>query len=736
MAEKLLIVESPTKAKTIGKFLDKKYQVLSSFGHIRDLPKSKLGIDTEDNYKPQYVIPVKARKTVNQLKKSIGKNTEVYLATDEDREGEAIAWHLAQILKLPADKSKRIAFHEITATAVKEAISKPREMDINLVHSQQARRILDRLVGYKLSPWLWRKVAKGLSAGRVQSVAVRLIVEREKEIAAFKAQEYWSVEASCQHDDDIFTAKLQQIQGKKLDKFAINNNQEADDIVSAAKKLTYAITEFTSKEEKRNAPSPLTTSLLQQEANRRLGFSSKQTMMLAQQLYEGVEMGAKQAEGLITYMRTDSQSLSEKFLTEARSYIKENFGAEKLPSKAIHYRTKSKNAQEAHEAIRPTSAYRSPVEIKEYLNNNQYKLYKLIWERTLATQMKPAIISITTVNISDAKHTYDFVASGSVIKEPGYLTIYKNYHPENPLPPLPEKAAVNMNDIVGNQHFTKPPARYSDAGLVKQLEKRGIGRPSTYAPIISTIIERNYVQREEKRLQPTEIGILVADLLVEHFPKIMDYEFTAKLENDLDAIAQGDKTWVPVIDNFYQPFAANLNNKYESVTKEDIATTTEEICDKCGSPMVIKFARYGKFLACSNFPECKNTKNLDKNDNPVEPPKTKEKCPECGHDLQIKRGRFGEFLACTNYPDCKFTKSMEEDLDISCPRCEKGKIVGKRSRRGKLFYGCNRYPECDFALWQKPTGDKCPQCESLLVTNKKGEIFCSNKECDYKAATS
>lgn len=731
MPKKLAIVESPTKAKTISRFLGKDWDVQSCFGHIRDLPKSDLGIDLDNNYEPHYVIPVKARKTVNNLKKLINKQTEVYLATDEDREGEAIAWHLIQALKLNPNQTKRIAFHEITASAIKAAIKQPRDINENLVNAQQARRVLDRLVGYKLSPWLWKKVAKGLSAGRVQSVAVRLIVAREKEIQAFNPQEYWIINGLFKKNNDTINSHLTHINNQRLDKFYIKNKEQADKLLNDLKQQNYQVADVVSREEKKNPPTPLTTSLLQQEANRKLGFSSKQTMLLAQQLYEGVKLGSGRAEGLITYMRTDSQSLSDKFISEARDYIKNEFGDKYLPTKPNIYKTKTKNAQEAHEAIRPTDPKNEPKTIKPYLNNNQYRLYKAIWDRSIATQMKQAKINVTTISINDKEGKYIFTASGSIIVFAGYLKIYSNFQGENLLPECKSGDKLKTEEISAKQSFTKPPARYSDASLVKELEKKGIGRPSTYAPIISTIISRNYVEREQKRLKPTEIGTIVTELLLKHFEKIMDYNFTAEMEEDLDKISLGKKEWQPIIDKFYRPFEENLNKKYEEVKKSSLVEETDEICEKCGSPMVIKLAKYGKFLACSNFPTCKNTKNLN-GDNESEPEELNEKCPDCKAKLQIKHGRYGKFIACSNYPDCKHTKQITEKTDVTCPQCDKGQIISKRTKRGRTFYACDQYPDCQFALWQKPTGAKCPDCNSLLIASSKNTIYCSNKDCGYK----
>jgi len=623
---KLVIVESPTKAKTISKFLSGDFKIESSYGHIRDLPKSKLGIDVEKDFQPTYVIPTKSRKRVNELKKDAEKAKEIILATDEDREGEAIAWHLVQALGLNArqisnlksqiSKIKRIAFHEITKKAIEEALKNPRDIDLNLVDAQQARRILDRLVGYELSPFLWKKVFRGLSAGRVQSVAVRLIVDREKEIQTFVPQEYWSIIATLStcHVDvprqrgtlESFDAKLIKKDGKILDKFAIKNKQKADEILKDLRGAEYKVEKIEKKESRRTPKPPFTTSTLQQEAANKLHFSAKQTMMLAQQLYEN---------GFITYMRTDSVNLSEDSLKSVKEVINKNFGKEYSLAEARRFKTKAKFSQEAHEAIRPILPESAPSSLKTNLDSGQYKLYDLIWRRFMACQMEEAIFDSTTVDIVASSQAsvvgYTFRASGSVIKFDGWLRVYPEKTTETILPQLTENEILKFIKLTANQHFTEPPPRYSEATLIKALEEYGIGRPSTYAPTISTIQTRNYVAKNvQRKFAPTETGILVNDLLVEHFPEIVDAGFTAKMEDDLDEIAEGKKQWVPVIKKFYGPFHKNLEEKYRDVEKQNTDEKTEEICEKCGRPMVIKHGRFGKFLACSGFPECKNTKNI------------------------------------------------------------------------------------------------------------------------------
>lgn len=734
MAKKLIIVESPTKAKTLNRFLGKEYNVLSSFGHIRDLPKSKMGIDIDDNFEPQYVIPKDKQKQVTALKKAAAKADIVYFATDEDREGEAISWHLAEILALPKKQTKRIAFHEITEEAVKHAIEHPRDISQPLVDAQQARRILDRLVGYELSPLLWRKVARGLSAGRVQSVALRLIAEREREIEIFKPQEYWSLEVDLATDTkENLTAKLTKAKGKKIEKLSIENQAQADAHTEALNAAVYQVAKIQKKQTKKSPLPPFITSTLQQEANRRFGFSSKQTMRLAQQLYEGVEIKGHGSIGLITYMRTDSTNLATKFTGEAHEYLVKELGKNYALESPRHFKKKAKLAQEAHEAIRPTDVLNLPENIKNDLEPRQWKLYDLIWRRAVASQMPQALIDNTGLDIV-TDNDYELRATGQTITFNGYLKIYQTETKESLLPTVKEGATLTLQQVKPEQHFTQPPARYSEATLIKVLEEKGIGRPSTYAPTIGTLEERNYIVKEEKRLKPTDIALTVSDLLVEHFPRVVDYEFTAKMEEDLDEVAAGKKTWQPTIKEFYEPFHANLEIKDKEISKKEVTEEKTDItCEKCGSPMVIKLGRFGKFLACSNYPECKNTKPLNEDGEKPEAETVDEKCPECGQDLVVKQGRFGKFIGCSGYPECKYIKSMAKTTGVKCPECGEGEIVEKRSRRGKTFYACNRYPDCKYALWSKPTGDTCPKCHSLMVYAAKDKIRCSNKECGHTA---
>lgn len=657
MSKSLVIVESPTKAHTISRFLGSNFVVESSYGHIRDLPTSKLGVDVDNNFEPHYIIPRKANPNVKKLKSALSKVDRVILATDEDREGEAIAWHLAEALKLSSERTERIVFHEITKPAIEEALQHPRAIDAKLVDAQQARRILDRLVGYKLSPFLWKKMYRGLSAGRVQSVAVRLIVEREREIQQFKPEEYWTIEALLAKvkGGAQFPAVLSKISGKSADKFEVKNEAEAKKILDALKGASWIVSNVEKKAVVKNPSQPFTTSTLQQDAFRRLGFSAKQTMRLAQQLYEGIELG-EGSVGLITYMRTDSVNLSESSLSQAKAFLKQELGdAYTLPSPR-RFKTKSKGAQEAHEAIRPTDVEKTPDSVKPFLDARQFKLYDIIWRRFMATQMPQAVFDSTAIDI-EAKE-YTFRATGQIMKFDGFLRIYPAKFAEIALPEVTPQETLDLIELKPEQHFTTPPARYTEASLVKILEQHGIGRPSTYAPIISTVQDRGYVERHERRyLKPTEVGFLVNDILVEHFPQIVDIQFTAKMEEELDGIAEGKAEWQPVIKEFYEPFAKVLEEKYQEVKKHEITETTDEICEKCGKPMIVKLGRFGKFLACSGFPDCKTTKRL---------------------------------------------RVETETIGMKCPKCIEGDVIIKRTKRGKIFFGCSRYPNCDFASWTDP----------------------------------
>ena len=678
----LIIVESPTKAKTIQKFLGKGFVIKSSFGHVRDLPKSELGVDVEKDFAPRYVIPTKARKVISELKKASAGADATILATDEDREGEAISWHLQEALKLK--NPKRIVFHEITEHAIKEALENPRSIDMHLVDAQQARRILDRIVGYKLSPFLWKKVAKGLSAGRVQSIAVRLVVEREEEIKKFIPTEYWSIEAALKkqdtrNNDQTFTASLIKKDGKTLDKLEVKNKQEADEILKNLENAEYIVDSIEKKETRRNPLPPFTTSTLQQSAASKFGFPAKMTMSVAQKLYE---------EGHITYHRTDSLNLSEMSLAAAKKFIVSEF------SEKYHAPRKykaGKGAQEAHEAIRPTYANKNPESIKGELDSARFKLYNLIWQRFIASQMTPAVFDATAVEITAGK--YVFGLNGQMLKFDGFLKVYPMKFTEADLPTLKEKEALDLISITPGQHFTEPPARYNEASLIKALEKHGIGRPSTYAPTLATVQERNYIiKNEQKRFTPTEMGTIVNGILVENFPQIVDIEFTAKMEKELDEVGEGKDTWQKTIKDFYGPFAQNLKEKYEDVPKENLDIPTDKVCPKCGKPMIEKMGRFGRFYACTGFPECKHTESI------------------------VKEG----------------ASSQPITLNIACPKCGKGKMAAKRTKRGKIFYGCDQYPACDMATWDQPINEFCPTCNSILVQTKAGKVKCSNKECDFK----
>ncbi|MFC1638889.1 type I DNA topoisomerase [Patescibacteria group bacterium] len=740
MGKKLVIVESPTKAKTISKFLGRTYSVQSSFGHVRDLPKNDLGVDVENDFEPRYVIPTKSRKVASELKRAAKTADVIYFASDEDREGEAISWHLQQLLDAEPEKMKRIAFHEITKTAVEEALKNPREINMGLVDAQQARRVLDRLVGYKLSPFLWRKVARGLSAGRVQSVVVRLIVEREKEIRDFKAQEYWTVEAQLKKDgaEETFTAKLTKCDGKSLEKFDLGDEAAAKKVLADLEGASWKVMSVEKKTVHKKPHPPFTTSTLQQEANNRLGFSSKQTMTIAQQLYEGVDLGDHGSTGLITYMRTDSVNLSDKFLGDSSKYLEDNHGKESLHADGPRrYKTKAKGAQEAHEAIRPTDVFVTPKVAGKHLDSRQLKLYELIWRRAVASQMADAEFDTVTADVdaaAEGKTGYTFRANGSVLKSKGYLEVYDSETKESILPELDEGQDLDAEEVTPKQHFTEPPPRYTEASLVKTLEENGIGRPSTYAPTISTVVDRGYVEKDGRKLKPTDLAELVNDLLVKHFRDIVSFKFTAKLEEDLDDIAAGEKEWVPVIRDFYEPFAENLAKKDKEIKKKDVAEeATDEVCEKCDKPMVIKMGRYGKFLACTGFPECRNTKPVKKEGEEGEATnETDEKCEKCEQPMVVKQGRYGAFLSCSGYPDCKNVKSIQKSVGVKCPACGKGDIVEKKTRKGRTFYACSTYPKCDHALWNRPTGESCPTCGSLLVFAKAEEVRCSNKECKYE----
>ncbi len=684
----LVLVESPTKTKTLEKFLGKDYKVLASNGHVRDLPKSKLGIDIENNFEPQYIVPVKARKHIKSLKEAVKDADIVYLATDPDREGEAISYHL--IYALDIKNYKRIAFNEITKSAVEEATKNPRDIDNDLVNAQQARRVLDRLVGYKLSPLLWKKITRGLSAGRVQSVALRIIVDKEREIENFKKEEYWSVSALLSCSDGDFLAGLREENGKKIEKPGIKTEEDAKRIKEDLEGASFVVNSIDQKEKRRNPLPPFTTSTMQQEAFKRLRFPSGFTMRVAQSLYE---------KGLITYHRTDSLQISSEAKKIGESYIKQNFGENYYKERI--FKSKGKT-QEAHEAVRPANPSLPSGNVNN-LKKEEAKLYDLIWRRFTASLMSEAVFYSTSVEVSATnKSNYTLVSSGSVLRFDGFSKVYPVKFEENELPAVKEKENLNLQKIDAEQHFTKPPARFTEASLIKELEKHGIGRPSTYAPTLDTLTRRNYSEKIDKKyLKPTEIGTVVCDLLSEHFPFVVDLKFTAKMEEDLDKVARGEKKWRGILKDFYEDFAKTLDKKEIEIKKEDIMQDkTEEKCDKCGGEMEVKLGRFGKFIACKSFPDCKNTKPLDggedhENDEEIF-------CDKCNSKMVLKQSRFGKFYGCSSYPECKNIKSLEEDLNIKCPDCKEGDVVKKRSKKGSLFYACNKYPDCEFTSSQKP----------------------------------
>ena len=801
MAKALVIVESPTKAKTINKYLGKQYLVKACIGHIKDLPKKDLAVDVEHNFEPRYEVIEGKKKLVAELKSAAKKVDNVYLAADPDREGEAICFHLQEELQ---DKKNggahiyRVMFNEITKKAIEKAFEKPGQVNNNLVDAQQARRVLDRLVGYKISPLLWDKVRRGLSAGRVQTVALRVIVEREREIRAFLKKEYWTIDADLSANvkkRPDFTARLFK---QNDDTPAIGNQETADGVVAQLGGADYIVKSVGTREKKRNPVAPFITSTLQQESSRKLRFSVKRTMMLAQRLYEGVELGKEGAVGLITYMRTDSTRVSDDALKDARDYVTERYGKEFLPPSANIYKTK-KDAQDAHEAIRPTSMAYTPELLEKHLAEDEMKLYRLIWNRFIASQMMPAVFDQTTIDVSAKGQNgvdYIFRATGSVLKFEGFLKIYQEGKDQvdeddeelkHSLPAVTEGEKLRFRAIKPEQHFTEPPPRYNEATLVKKLESDGVGRPSTYASILSTIQEREYVKKEGGRFTPTELGMVVTDLLLESFDDIFDVKYTARMEQELDEIEEGKVDWRAAMAEFYGKFDHDLKHAEQHMTdikrmekpidemcpkcakqlvikwgkhgsfiactgypdctytreltvdlpdidKADLTEQgDEEYCENCGRPMVLKKGRFGTFLACTGYPDCKTTKQIGgtqkKADQPLD-----EKCPQCGNNLVMKTGRYGEFTACSNYPTCKFVK--QKTIGVKCPECSEGEVVERRSKKGKTFYGCSRYPECNFVAWGKPVPEKCPDCGSPYMIEKflkAGPVWqCPNPECKHK----
>jgi len=739
----LLIVESPAKAKTLNKFLGKDFVVKASIGHVRDLPENEMGIDIDKNFSPKYIIIPGKEKIIKELKDAAQKARMVFLAPDPDREGEAIAWHIAEILKDGRDgkdiqqKIKRVSFNEITEQAVKRAIENPGPIDMNKVHAQQARRILDRLVGYELSPLLWKKIKRGLSAGRVQSVALKFVVERERQIQSFKPKEYWSITGifSSQENRTKLEAKLHKYEdnliiNRSKEEFFIQNSKEAEALVRKLKKLDYILAEIQRKTRKRNPPAPFITSTLQQEASRRLGFTPKKTMLLAQQLYEGVELGEEGPVGLITYMRTDSTRVAEEAVEAARQYIQQNFGKDYIAKGATSKKKTSKGKiQDAHEAIRPTYLDKPPEQVKPYLSRDLYRLYKLIWDRFIASQMAPAEIAETVYVIKDSMNKAEFRATGQTVKFYGFMKLYTATEepPEDTtLPELKKNQVMNLQELKPEQHFTQPPARYTEASLVKALEEKGIGRPSTYATIISTIQERKYVVKKDGRLYPTELGLLVNDYLVHKFPELINESFTARMEADLDKVENGTQSWLKIVKAFYKPFKKDLDQAYSDKDKAIEDQPTELVCEICGKNMVKRWGKHGWFYACTGFPECKNTK-------PIKTETSEQNCPACGAQMVVKQGRYGRFLACSRYPECKTT--MPFSTGVICP-VDGGQIVEKTSKKGKTFWSCSNWPDCKFALWHKPVPVTCPECgHPFLIekhTKKKSFYQCPNKKCSFK----
>jgi DNA topoisomerase I len=747
MAKHLVIVESPAKAKTLGKYLGRDYQVKASVGHVVDLPKSKLGVDIENDFETEYTVIHGKNAILNEIKQAAKDKDTIYLAPDPDREGEAIAWHIAQKLGHPKRKNvRRVLFNEITKKAVLEALQHPRDLDQHLFEAQQARRVLDRLVGYRLSPLLWEKVRRGLSAGRVQSVAVRIIVEREREITAFVPEEYWTVEARLEAGQPpLFSARLAEVDGQRVDKqLKLDTRERVDEILRGLEGASWTVAKVEKKERRRHPTPPFITSRLQQEASRKLGFQPSRTMRIAQRLYEGIELGDEGAVGLITYMRTDSTRISAEAIAAVRDYIPQRFGPEYLPAEANFYRSK-KDAQDAHEAIRPTSMEWDPERVASHLEREELALYTLIWNRFVASQMASAVYDATSVDIEAA--TCRFRATGQVLKFDGFIRVYTegqddrtpadDEDAEGQLPPLTEGEVVQLRELLPEQHFTQPPPRFTQATLIKELEEKGIGRPSTYASIMGTILNKEYVvEDEQKRLRPTELGGLVTDLLVESFPDVLNVEFTAGMEDELDLIEEGKEPWVAAMRRFWTPFSKDLERaqvEMRDVKREE--RPTDLVCDRCGKPMVIKWGRRGEFLACSGYPECRNTTNFTRDEDgtikPAEPEVTEETCEKCGRPMQVRFGRFGKFLGCSGYPDCKNVQPLVKPVPtgIKCFVCGQGELHERRSRRGNTFYSCNRYPDCTFVAWDKPIAEPCPRCAAPFITEKATKRYGTIRRC-------
>ncbi|HXH04494.1 MAG TPA: type I DNA topoisomerase [Candidatus Competibacteraceae bacterium] len=755
MSKNLVIVESPAKAKTIKKYLGKDFEVLASYGHVRDLVPKEGAVDPDRDFAMRYEVIDKNARHVAAIGKALAQADALYLATDPDREGEAISWHLLELLKdkLKDKPVRRVVFHEITQRAIQEAIRQPRDLSMDLVNAQQARRALDYLVGFNLSPLLWKKIRRGLSAGRVQSPALRMIVEREEEIERFKPQEYWTLLADSEKDGQGFSARLALYRGEKIGQFSVTDGHTAKTIEKAllqAAQGRLRVLKVDKKQRKRNPAPPFTTSTLQQEAARKLGFSASRTMRTAQQLYEGVDIG-EGSVGLITYMRTDSVNLAQEALDEIRTLIRQRYGAHNLPHQARHFKTKAKNAQEAHEAIRPTSALREPEALKGKLGADQYKLYELIWKRTIACQMIPATLDTVAVDLAVGDESNLFRATGSTIADPGFIAVYQEGlddaagedEESRILPPLAAGEWVLLRGIRSEQHFTEPPPRYSEASLVKALEEYGIGRPSTYAAIISTLLQREYVVLDKRRFVPTDVGRIVNRFLTQHFTQYVDYDFTARLEDALDAVSRGEKDWVPLMGEFWEPFKSLVEDKESSVSRSEVTSETlDEACPKCGKPLAIRLGKRGRFVGCTGYPQCDYTRNLEgeaETEAAAEPEVVEGRnCPKCGSTLLIRSGRYGKFIGCSNYPKCKYIEPLEKpkDTGVTCPECRKGRLIERKSRYGKLFYSCSSYPECKYAVWNPPIDEPCPKCNwpilTLKTTKRRGtEKVCPQKACGY-----
>lgn len=755
MSKYLVVVESPAKCKTIQKYLGNDYQVLASYGHVRDLPAKKGSVNPDANFAMTYNPIERNSRHIDAIAKALKNSDVLLLATDPDREGEAISWHVQEIMKarnlLKDKKIERIFFNEITKSAVQDAINNPRDISMDLVNSQQARRALDYLVGFNLSPLLWKKVRKNLSAGRVQSPALRLICEREIEIENFVSREYWQINAKCTSKGINFAARLINYQDEKLQQFSITAEKDAvlvkDNLLALANgKLL--VKEVEKKQRKRKPSPPFITSTIQQEAARKLGFTARKTMMVAQQLYEGVDVGSG-STGIITYMRTDSVNVSKEAISELREYILESYGKQNLPDKPREYKSKSKNAQEAHEAIRPTSIARTPNILQEYLTQDQLKLYTLIWKRTVASQMADAIIDTLAVDFSCGVGN-TFRVNGSTVFFPGFLAVYeeslddvKSDGEKNiPLPAFTVGEEVDLLAIDASQHFTEPPPRYSEASLVKALEEFDIGRPSTYATIIHTLQQREYVIVDKKRFVPTDVGRIVSKFLTEYFTQYVDYKFTASLEDTLDAVARGEKDWIPVLEDFWKPFIHKIHDIDENVQRKDVTTEIlEDTCPKCTKPLAIRLGKRGRFIGCTGYPECDYTQNLENSAN-SEPESfdvvSDRVCPQCSNELHIKTGRYGKFIGCSNYPSCKFIEPLDkpDDTNVLCPKCNATNILKRKSRKGKIFYSCGGYPKCDYALWNEPINKQCPKCAWPILTVKEGkrlgkQTICPNPSCGY-----